>query len=137
VSWLLREPQRDPQLATALRLAEAESRASDAEPLRQRIMAAARPRLGAFRPSPSRWWDWISRWMPVAVPLGLAASLAAALLVSADRDITTSAAYAADAGADSTLMIAAFSEGASGAQLAAHLVAPEGGDWLLEQAVIQ
>ena len=135
--WLFRDPQHDPQLATALRQAEAESHAFDDEPLRQRIMAAAKPRLGSFRSAPTRWWDWISRWMPVAVPVGLAASLAAALLAPANLEITTSAAYTADAGTDSTLMIAAFSEKTSGGQLAAHLVAPESGDWLLEQAVIQ
>ena len=136
MSWLIREPQHDPQLAAALRQMEGHSPLPDAEPLRQRIMADARPRLSAFRSVPPRWWEWISRWMPMAVPVGLAASLAAALLVPAGGEITTPR-YTADAGADSTLMIAAFSEGSAGGQLTAHLVAPESGDWLLEQAVIQ
>jgi hypothetical protein len=72
--------------------------------------------------------------MPVALPVGLAASLAAGLLLPAGGEITTPAGYSADAGADSTLVIAAFSEASAGGQLAARLVAPEG-EWLFQEAV--
>ena len=137
MSWLFREPPHDPKLGAALRRIETTVPLGDSEPLRQRIGAAARPKLAELRSPAPRWWELISRWMPVAVPVGLAASLAAGLLVPASGEITTLAGYAADAGADSTLVIAAFSEVGIGGQLAAHLVAPESGDWLFEQALGQ
>jgi hypothetical protein len=40
-------------------------------------------------------------------------------------------------GSDSTLVLAAFAEPAAGSQLTGYLIAPEGNDWLLEQAVDQ
>jgi hypothetical protein len=73
--------------------------------------------------------------MPVAVPVGLAASLAATLLVSTGADPVNVASSVAEAGADSTLLIAAFSEGSTRSELAAHLVAPASDDWLFEEAV--
>jgi hypothetical protein len=137
MSWLFREPPHDRKLGAALRQIEAAVPLGDSEPLRQRIGAAARPKLAELRSPAPRWWEWISRWMPVAVPVGLAASLAAGMLLPASGEITTLSGYTADAGADSTLMIAAFSEAGVGGQLAAHLVAPETGDWLFEQALSQ
>jgi hypothetical protein len=75
--------------------------------------------------------------MPVALPVGLAASLAAGLLLPDAEEVTSSSSYSMEVGADSTLVIAAFSEGSAAGEWAAHLLAPEGGDWLLEQAVSQ
>jgi hypothetical protein len=137
MNWLFREPPHDPNLRKALREAEAGSPRGENDALRRRILAAARPTLTRLQSPAPRWWDWISRWMPVALPVGLAASLAAGLLLPAGGEITTLAGYNADVSADSTLVVAAFSEGSFGGQLAAHLVAPESGDWLFEQAVTQ
>jgi hypothetical protein len=109
----------------------------DPEQLRRRILSAARPQLGALGTSAPQWWEWVSGWMRVAVPVGLAASLAAALLLPRSGEVSGFRAYTAEAGADSTLVLAAFSEAAAGRQLAAHLIAPEGNDWLLEQALTQ
>jgi hypothetical protein len=134
MNWLFREPQRNPRLGEALRQVERQSELDDAG-LRQRIVDAAVPRLAVLRWSSPRWWEWISRWMPVAVPLGLAASLAAALLVPQAEDNLTAQTYTAEAAADSTLVLAAYSEEPGDMQIAAHLVAPEPGDWLLEEAV--
>jgi hypothetical protein len=75
--------------------------------------------------------------MPVAVPVGLAVSLAVSLLLPSTGDLVNVTSSGGDAGADSTLVIAAFSEASAGGELAAHLVAPAGGDWLFEQAVTQ
>lgn len=136
MNWLFREPPRDPRLAEALRRLEADSPAGDPTLLQRRILAAARPGLSGLRSSNPRWWEWISRWMPVAVPVGLAAALAAGFLVPGTNKVVGSG-YAADVGSDSTLVIAAFSEGSSGSQLDAYLMAPESGDWLFEQAVSQ
>jgi len=134
MSWLFREPSHDPALAAALRGLEAESPGGDADVLRGRIVSAAAPKLRQLRSPAPRWWEWISHWMPVALPIGLAVSLAAGLLLPSAGDLVNVASSSADAGADSTLVIAAFSEVSAGGELAAHLVAPAGGDWLFEQA---
>lgn len=136
MKWLFREPPHDPRLSAALRQLERGSRREGAE-LRQRILTAAMPQLSAMRSSQARWWEWISRWMPVAVPLGLAASLLAGLILPETEEITPTSSYSAELVADSTLLAAAYSEGSGASQLAAHLVAPGEADWLLEEAVTQ
>jgi hypothetical protein len=134
MKWLFREPPRDPRLGEALRNQQTGSQIPDAE-LHRRIVAAAQPRLQQLRTSGPRWWEWITRWVPVAVPIGLAASLAGALLLPGTVDLTNPTSSIAEAGADSTLVIAAFSEAATGSELAAHLVAPATNEWLFEEAV--
>lgn len=133
VSRFLGEPERDPKLGDMLRRLEMDSDPGGADELRRRIVAAARPRLAELRRPSPRWWELISGWR-VAVPAGLAASLAAGVLLLSSVTVE-GASYATDLGADSTLVLAAFSEPAFGGQFAAHLMAPEGDDWLLEQAV--
>lgn len=135
MSGLFRDSERDPDLGNALRRIEAARETGDVEALRRRILAAARPRLVQLGAPALRWWEWISTWTRVAVPVGLAASLAAGLLVQASG--TATALSSTDMGSDSTLVLAAFSEPASGSWLTGHLIAPEGNDWLLEQAVNQ
>jgi hypothetical protein len=138
MNWVFREPQRDPNLGAALRQLEREGLpADDSTALQRRISAAAVPRLARLRSASPRWWEWISRWIPVAVPLGVSASLAAGLLATGVEDASSNNGYAVEVGADSTLVIAAFSEAGAGGEWAAHFVTPENGDWLLEQAVTQ
>jgi hypothetical protein len=134
MSWLFREPSRDPKLGEALRRLDVVSGLDDSQ-LRQRIGAAAATTLVNLRAPAPRWWEWISRWMPVAVPVGLAASLVAGLLVPEAEEVA-SAGYSSEVAADSTLVLAAFSAVAEGGQLAAYVVAPQSGD-LFEDAVTQ
>jgi hypothetical protein len=136
MNWLFQEPRRDPELGDALRMLDRPSLQDDAD-LRQRIVAAATPHLSALRSPGRHWWEWVTRWMPVAIPLGLAASLAAGLILPADEGVSPSTDYATETSADSTLLAAAYSEDSDAGQLAAHVVAPESGDWLFEQAVAQ
>jgi hypothetical protein len=133
--WLLGEPGRDPELAAALRRSDSELDAARGEDLRRRIMARARPRLAELELSTGRWWEWLSGWVRIALPVGLAASLAAGLLLPHRIESDSLASFTAEAGADSTLIAAAFSEPSARGQLAAHLIAPESNDWLLEQAL--
>lgn len=137
MNWPLREPDRDPKLAAALRQLEPAPHPAGAENLRRRIMSRARPRLAESTLPAARWWEWLSRWVRIAVPIGLAASLAAGLVLPRSSDMTFSGRYPNDIGSDSTLMAAAFSEPLARGLLAAHLIAPEGNDWLLEQALTQ
>jgi hypothetical protein len=134
MNWLFREPPPDAELGAALRRVEDQWQQGDMEKLRHRILAAAAPKLAQLRSPESQWWDWISRWMPVAVPVGLAAALAAGLLVPGAPDLTT---LTTDVGADSTLVTAAFAETPAGSELAASLIAPGTSDWLWQQAVAQ
>jgi hypothetical protein len=136
MSGLIKEPKRDQVLGEALRQIESVAGPADPEILRRRIVAAARARLAELAWPAPRWWEMISGWSRVAVPVGLAASLAAGLLVQGSIPGADSASVG-ELGADSTLVIAAFSEPSSGRLLTAHLIAPEGNDWLLEQAVTQ
>jgi len=133
--WLFREPERDPALGAALRTLDDQTPAGDSDRLRQRIVTAAAPALGRLRSPAPQWWEWISRWVSIAVPVGLAATLAAGLLLPSGADAVSAAASSANAGADSTLVIAAFSEADTTGEVASHLVTPDGGDWLLEEAV--
>lgn len=137
MNWLFREPSHDPALGAALRGLEARSPGGDDDVLRRRIISAAAPKLRQLRSPAPRWWEWISHWMPVALPVGLVVSLATGLLLPSAGDLVNVASSGAEAGADSTLVIAAFSETSAGGELAAHLVAPASGDWLFEQAVSQ
>jgi hypothetical protein len=137
MNWLFREPRRDPELGAALSRMEGDVASRDAELLRQRIVAAARPKLAQLRAPSLRWWEWITRWMPVAVPVGLAALLAGGLLVPGGSYLSNLTAYAVDASSDSTLVLAAYSEPGTVGQLTTHIIAPENPNWLLEQAFSQ
>jgi hypothetical protein len=134
MNWLFQEPRPDPRLGEALRRLDSASGADDAQ-LRQRIVQAAEPTLTSLRAPTPRWWEWISRWVPIAVPVGLAASLVAGFLVPEAEEFSAQG-YSSEAGADSTLVLAAFSPTPEGDQLAAYLVAPQTGD-LFEEAVTQ
>lgn len=137
MNWLLREPDRDPKLAAALRPLDSAPDPAEGEDLRRRIMSQARPRLAELTLPAARWWEWLSRWVRIAVPVGLAASIAAGLFLPGRGEMTLSGSSTTEMGADSTLMVAAFAEPAARGQLASHLIAPEGNDWLLEQALTQ
>jgi hypothetical protein len=135
MNWLLREPDRDARLGAALKQIDPAPDAARAEDLRHRIMARARASLAELDLPATRWWEWLSRSVRIAVPVGLAASLAAALLLPPPSEMARFGSQTIETGADSTLIMAAFSEPSVQGQLAAHLIAPEGSEWLLEQAL--
>lgn len=136
MKWLWGKPVRNPQLADALRQLETGAVGGD-EVLRHRIMAAARPRLARMGGPAPHWWEWLDRWMPVALPVGVTASVVAALLLSGTGDIAESGSYTVEVFPESTLVTAAYSDEVGGEQVAAGLIVPQGGEWLFEQAVIR
>jgi hypothetical protein len=73
----------------------------------------------------------------IALPVGLAASVGAGILVLGNAGAIPLASDSTDLGSDSTLVVAAFSEPAAGSELTGYLIAPEANDWLLQQAVGQ
>jgi hypothetical protein len=135
MNWLFREPERDPRLGAALRQIDPVPDPARADDLQRRIVARAQ--LAQRDLAGARWWEWLSQWVRIAVPVGLAASLAAALLLPHSGDLADPGSYTLESAADSTLIVAAFSEPSAPSQLAARLIAPEGNDWLLEQALTQ
>lgn len=136
MSPIFPDPSRDPKLGDALRRLEG-APPDDDDRVRRRIMDAARPALATLRAPARPWWGWLSGWVRVAVPIALAAGLAAVLLLPGQADIVTDDTTTALAGADSTIVLAAFTGSGAGNQLATHLIAPEAGDWLLAQALDQ
>lgn len=123
MSFLFREPERDPNLGNELRKLEVGTRSlADDEVLRRRILSAARLHLARLRAGSPQWWEYLTGWGRVTVPVALAASLAAALLIPGRT--TSSAGDASEMSADSTLVTAAFS-------------GPSANDWLLEQVIGQ
>jgi hypothetical protein len=136
MSYVFREPDRDPRLSDALRRVD-DKPVDDDHALRQRIMDAARPTLAALRTAGRPWWSWLSAWVRVAVPVSVAAGLAAALFLPGRGDVVTDEATASTTAVDSTIVSAALSSPGSGGQLTEHLIAPEAGDWLLAQAFDQ
>jgi hypothetical protein len=137
VNWVFREPERDSELAAALRRIEPAPDRSGEEALRLRILQATRARSIELNASAPRWWEWISGWIPVAVPIGLTACLAAALLLPGKGELVGAGEYSAETGADSAMVLATFSDAGFGSQVTARLIAPEGDDWLLSQAFVR
>ena len=137
VNWVFHEPERDSELAAALRQIEPLPDRSAEEALRLRILQAARARSIGLNASAPRWWEWISAWIPVAVPMGVTACLAAALLLPGTGELVGAGAYGGETGADSAMVLATFSDAGFGSQVTAQLIAPEGDDWLLSQAFVR
>jgi hypothetical protein len=128
------ELERDPRLTAALRHLEERISPAEADRLRAAIVAAARPALMAIRERNTPWWEWTSRWRRVVVPAGLAASLAAGVLV-ARSDLGR--AGLADATATSVhAMVLSAATMATGAELVtSELVLPLSRDGLMGSAI--
>jgi hypothetical protein len=137
VNWVFREPERDSELAAALRRIEPALDRSTEEALRLRILQAARAKSIEMNVSAPRWWEWISAWIPVAVPMGLTACLAAALLLPGTGELVGTGESSAETGADSAMVLATFSDAGFGSQVTARLIAPESDDWLLSPASVR
>jgi hypothetical protein len=139
MTWIFHEPRPDPQLGAALRRLESERSTGQEDLLRERIVAAARPMLAQLRsPASPRWWEWLSRWVSIALPVGLAASLVGGLLLARSEASENLGDYSVElATTDSTLVNAAYAGLANGTDVASHVIAPAGGEWLFEQVLSQ
>jgi hypothetical protein len=137
MTWLFPEPERDPELAAVLRRIERAPDRSGEEALRLRILQAARATSIELNASAPRWWELISAWIPVAVPIGVTACLAAALLLRGTGEAARATVYSAETAADSAMVLATFSDAGFGSQVTAQLIAPEGDDWLLSEVFVR
>jgi hypothetical protein len=128
-----REPERDPRLAHALRLVDAGRSDEELESLRRRVMAAARDQLAVLTAARQPWWAWAAGWGRVAVPIGLAASLAAGVVLAGSSLSELTA--AAEVESESSLVLREVTL-ASGADLVtSQLALPSTQDALLDAAI--
>ena len=136
IAGMLHDPERDPRLADALRGTPMPIGSLNDEQLHSRIMAAARPRLAQFRARQRSWWEWTAGWARVAVPVGLAASLAAGvLLVQSPSSGESLSSVAADTTTASGVILSAAAGGTESPQVGDELVAQASDDWLLTQVM--
>jgi hypothetical protein len=128
---LFGEPRPDSRLGEALRRGEpSRSTVSDDE-LRSRIVRAARRELGRLRRPSRSWWEWTAAWARVAMPVGLAASLAAGALLLRSTDPSASAWGATE----SSVMLGAGAGAVTGSEVGDQLLAEASDGWLLTQAL--
>jgi hypothetical protein len=129
-SDLFGKPGRDPRIGEALRRRGLVTPKVGDDELRARIMRAARPELARMAQGRS-WWEWTAAWSRVAVPVGLAASLAAGMLLARTGTGTTSG------DTESSVMLSAAAGTGGGAELGDQFVAQPNDSWLLTQALGQ
>lgn len=136
IARMFDDPERDPRLADALRGTPTPSSSLGDDQLRSRIMAAARVRVAQLRSRQRPWWEWTAAWARVAVPVGLAASLAAGvLLVQNPTSIESITSVAADTVTASGVILSAAAGTTASPQVGDELVAQASDDWLLTQVM--
>jgi hypothetical protein len=135
IAGMFNHPEHDPRLGAALRGTPARSTPLDDEALHGRIMSAARPRLAQLRARQRAWWEWTAAWARVAVPVGLAASLAAGVLLVRSPATVESTSFASDTVTASGLILSAAAGTTGSPQVADELVAQPSDDWLLDQVM--
>jgi hypothetical protein len=101
--------------------------------LRLRIATAARARLAAVRAPSATWWELLSAWRRVAIPVGLAAAIGIASIIPGSGKIPGFQS-SIQTSTDSALVLAAFSDESAGGQLADRLVAVDN-ESMFQQAV--
>jgi hypothetical protein len=127
---LFGEPRRDPGIGEALRRRGPVASSAVDDEMRARIVRAARPELARMAQGRS-WWEWTAAWSRVAVPIGLAASLAAGAL------LTRVSVRATSGDTESSVMLSAAAGSSGGTELGDQLVAQANDSWLLSQALGQ
>lgn len=136
------EPGRDPQIAAALRMADAPPDPAGDDALARRIVQAARPRLAELRRAPQPWWAWTAAWARFAIPLGTAAGLVAALLAVRETDalldasaamVSADAAAALDTIAERAILLGFAEE--DGSDVAGRLVAEATDQWIAAEVL--
>ena len=139
----LSEPERDAQLARAIRAAEGPPPSmARLELLRARIAAAAVAMLDARRER--AWWEWMTRWARTEVVLAVAATILAAVIGGAttigrgEIGVDSAVGVANQASGVSRLdsvATRAVAAGSSSEQVMNALVGPASGEWLLTVAL--
>lgn len=140
------EPQRDAQLARAIRVAEGMATSpARLELLRSRIALAASAVLENRRER--EWWEWMTRWARTEVALAAAATILAGFLggvtaigrgeIASDTVVAASTVVrpATSTTHMDSVVAHALAAGASSEQVMNALVGPASSEWLLSEAV--
>jgi hypothetical protein len=135
IARMFDDPERDSRLADALRGTPTPSSSLGDDQLRSRIMAAARVRVAQLRSRQRPWWEWTAAWARVAVPVGLAASLAAGVLLVQNPTSIEIVSVAADTVTASGVILSAAAGTTGSPQVGDELVAQASDDWLLTQVM--
>jgi hypothetical protein len=139
----LSEPDRDAQLARAIRAAEGPPPSmARLELLRARIAAAAMAALDARRER--AWWEWMTRWARTEVALAVAATILAAVIGGSTTigrneigvdSVVAVANHASGVSRLDSVATGAVAAGSSSEQVMNALVGPASGEWLLTVAL--
>lgn len=147
------EPARDRELAESLRRAEWALYGDvpddiAAAPRRRAIALAAAPALSRLRAASvsgrrtaaagggASWWEWTASWSRPAIPLGLAAAIAAVMLVLASRD-RTAAELSGRASEEQLSLVTAALQSASAPEAVEAVIGPAWRDWLITAAITE
>jgi hypothetical protein len=138
------DPPRDPHLAEALRRVETPLAPEADDALRARIVWEARGRLASRRLGAAArpWWAWMAGWARIAVPVGVAAGVAAGALVlrtpvvdaetsGAETELTVASQSVADTLALSELVLSGTGEPEPQYQVVDHVLGTTERDWVL------
>lgn len=129
------QPERDRRIREALQRRERPSAGDDAA-LTARVLRAAEPLLSERRQASAPWWQWTAAWARFAVPVGLAATLAAGILLVRSGEPPTAAGEEIAAAEEITesALVLGWNGGGGRAELAGALVEPATDAWLLAEA---
>ncbi len=130
---LIPDPEPDPRLAGELRRLERNPSVADEQNLIRRIMTAANPVLGQLRNPPRPWWEWMAGWAQMAIPAGVALSLAAGGVLLTERG-SINAAWNEDSMTVSETVLSAVTLPAGEARVSEQLLAAPSDELLLNGA---
>jgi hypothetical protein len=129
------EPKQDPRVGEALRARGGGQSGAGDEELRLRILQSALPRLARLREGPRPWWQWMAAWARVAVPVGLAASLAAGALLVQGTGSSDQALDSTDTETARSVVVGLATGRTAEPQIADELVAQPSDEWLLARVM--
>lgn len=133
MKWLMRDPERDPRLAEALRRLESRPSADRERALVERIVTAGRPVLGQLRNPPRSWWEQVAGWSRFAMPATVALGLVAAALLSSEWG-AISPSWSGNSVTVSETVLSAATLPAGEVKVEDQLLAPVSDEWLLNGA---
>lgn len=130
---LFPDPERDLRLSESLRRLEPTPSAADELALIRRIMAKAEPALGQLRHPSRPWWEWMAGWSQLAIPAGVAVSLAAGGVLLTERG-SISSAWSEDSVTMSETVLSVATLPAGEIQVSDQVIAAPSDEWLLNGA---
>lgn len=133
MSPLFSQPERDSQVGESLRRHELRPAPTEEQALVRRIMTAAQPALGRLRNPARPWWEWLAGWAQLAIPAGVAVSLAAGGVLLTERG-SISSSWSEDSVTVSETVLSVATLPAGEVQVGDQLLVAPSDEWLLSGA---